>query len=160
MKLTAQEEYGLRCLIQIARRAPEPDDGPVCIRDVAEAEGLSLDYAAKLLRVLRRGGMVTSERGATGGFRLARSASEISVAEILSCLDTPLYGGDDFCQAHSGRRGSCVHTGGCSLRALWRAIEGAVGRVLGHLVLSDLLLPQDDIEQRIRTERGPAAEGA
>ncbi len=159
MKLTAQEEYGLRCLIQIARRAPEPSDGPVCIRDVAAAEGLSLDYAAKLLRVLRCGGMVTSERGATGGFRLARSASEISVAEILACLDTPLYGGDGFCQAHSGRHAACVHTDNCSLQALWCAIEGAVARVLGQLVLADLLLTRIDIEQRIRTERGPAAEG-
>lgn len=159
MKLTAQEEYGLRCLIQIARRAPDPEGSPVCIRDVAEAEGLSLDYAAKLLRVLRQSGLVTSERGVNGGFRLSRPTTEISVAEILACLDTPLYGGDDFCQAHSGRRAACVHTQSCSLKALWCAIEGAVARVLGQLTLSDLLLSRGDIEQKILTDRGSTAGG-
>ncbi|MBX2797080.1 MAG: Rrf2 family transcriptional regulator [Myxococcales bacterium] len=149
MKLTAQEEYGLRCLIQVARRAPGPDAAPVPIRDVASAEGLSVDYAAKLLRVLRCGNLLVAERGAQGGFKLARSAESITLSEVLGVLDTPLYGGGDFCQAHSGRLDSCVHTRSCSLRVVWRAVESAMVKVLSRVNLADLLLDEAQVASRI-----------
>ncbi|MEN0065113.1 MAG: Rrf2 family transcriptional regulator, partial [Myxococcota bacterium] len=63
MKLTAQEEYGLRCLMAVAARSPNPDGPPVSIRDVAEGEGLSMDYTGKLMRVLRQHGLISSARG-------------------------------------------------------------------------------------------------
>ena len=150
MKLTAQEEYGLRCLLQIARRSPNPSDSPVSIRDVAGSEGLSVDYAAKLLRVLRKGGLVTAERGACGGFRLAQPASEMKLSDVMRVLDTPLYGGGEFCKAHAGRLDACVHTHGCSLRVLWNALEGAVCGVLERFVLADLV--HENVPQRITTE--------
>lgn len=139
MRLTAQEEYGLRCLLQVARRAPEASDPPVPIRDVAEAEGLSSDYAAKLLRVLRKGGLLTAERGASGGFRLARPAAETPMSEVMRVLDGPLFAGSDFCQQHAGKNGSCVHGRSCTLTALWTAIDGALAGVLDRLVLADML---------------------
>lgn len=139
MKLTAQEEYGLRCLIQVAKRAPSPTDAPVPIRDVAEAEGLSPDYAAKLLRVLRQGGLLTAERGACGGFRLARPAADIRMSEVMRVLDGPVYGGPEFCKAHRGKVDACVHSGTCSLSVLWMAIDRALGQVLDRLVLADML---------------------
>lgn len=139
MRLTAQEEYGLRCLLQVARRSPDPADPPVPIRDVAEAEGLSSDYAAKLLRVLRKGELLTAARGASGGFRLAAPAHEMKMSDVMRVLDGPLFAGSDFCQAHSGKHGACVHGRGCTLAALWTAIDGALARVLDRLVLSDML---------------------
>ncbi len=151
MKLTAQEEYGLRCLLQIARRAPHPEHAPVSIRDVAAAEGLSVDYTAKLLRVLRRGGLVTAERGASGGFRLAVPAGELQVSTIMRVLDTPLYGGRGFCQAHSGRLDCCVHERACSLRVLWQAVESAMASLMERLTLADLLLEEAHVQKRIQS---------
>lgn len=139
MRLTAQEEYGLRCLIQVARRAPEPSDPPVPIRDVAEAEGLSSDYAAKLLRVLRKGGLLTAERGASGGFRLAKPPAETRMSDVMKVLDGPLFAGSDFCQQHAGKAGACVHGRSCTLAVLWSAIDGAMAGVLDRLVLADML---------------------
>jgi Rrf2 family protein len=149
VKLTAQEEYGLRCLLQVARRAPTPHGPPLSIRDVAEAEGLSLDYAAKLLRILRQADLVTSERGATGGYRLAQPPDTIPLREVMHALDTPLYSGG-FCDGHSGQLDACVHRGGCSMRPLWLALEGALDQVLSGLHLSDLLHEEPVVTARVR----------
>ena len=65
MKVTAQEEYGLRCLLQLAKNAAKPD--PVTVREIATIEGLSNAYAEKLLRILSRAGLAESRRGARGG---------------------------------------------------------------------------------------------
>lgn len=146
MKLTAQEEYGLRCLLQVARRAPPGSEQLLSIKDVAAAEGLSVDYAAKLLRVLRQGGLLESERGATGGYRLAEPAESISLARVMGALDSPLFS-SEFCGAHTGHLQTCVHQArGCSMRALWRAIDGAVTAVLKRMTLADLLHPPSPIE--------------
>jgi len=140
VKLTAQEEYGLRCLLAIAVRSPHPDGGFVSIRDVAKSEGLSVDYAGKLLRVLRQQGLISSARGATGGYRLARPPGEIPLKQALALLDTPLFGGQDFCQNHTGRLASCIHESSCTLRPLWSAIDQAVTDVLRGMTLADLLV--------------------
>jgi Rrf2 family protein len=148
VKLTAQEEYGLRCLLQVARRAPADGSGVSSIRDVADAEGLSPDYAAKLLRVLRQAGFVTSARGAAGGYRLSRGAREIQLAEVLRALDAPLYDAS-FCQGYAGLQPQCVHKTSCAVRVLWRTLEQALTQALSGLTLADLLFDVVDAERRM-----------
>ncbi|MEO0600473.1 MAG: Rrf2 family transcriptional regulator [Myxococcota bacterium] len=140
MKLTAQEEYGLRCLMTVAQQAPDPQGPPVSIKDVARREGLSVDYAGKLMRVLRQAELISSARGANGGYRLARPADEIALRDVLTRLDAPLFGGHHFCQNHTGQLESCIHDRACSLRGLWSAIDQAVADVLGGMTLADLLI--------------------
>ena len=136
MKFTAQEEYGLRCLLQVARR---DEAGPVSIRTVAEAEALGNDYAAKLLRLLRQAELLTSTRGASGGYRLARPASEITVWSVLQVLDSPLWS-EAFCTGHTGQKDSCIHDGtGCSIRVLWQWVDASLRRSLERVTLADLL---------------------
>ena len=72
MQFSAQEEYGLRCLLRLAARGGDS----MTIPEISQAEGISVPYVAKLMRFLRDGGIVTSERGQSGGYRLARPASE------------------------------------------------------------------------------------
>lgn len=136
MKLSAQEEYGLRCLLQVAQQ-PGPD--PVQIPDIAAAEGLSPEYVAKLMRVLRQGGLVVSIRGASGGYRLARPAVQISLQQAIEVLDGPLFK-DGFCDAHTGQASSCVHSPtACSIRTLWRWVGGALDKVLRQITIADLI---------------------
>src|SRR5262245_2088103 len=97
MKITAQEEYGLRCLLALARAS----GGSATIAEIAAAEGLSSAYTAKLLALLRRAGFVKSMRGANGGQRLARPADAIDLAAVLGALSAPLYT-TDFCARHPG----------------------------------------------------------
>ncbi len=75
MKLSSQEEYGLRCLLRIGARG---DGGTLTIPEISRAEGISPEYVAKLMRILRRGGLVTSARGAAGGYTLSRPADQIT----------------------------------------------------------------------------------
>lgn len=134
MHLLAQEEYGLRCLLELSRHDRER---PLTIQEIASAEGLSTDYAAKLLRELRRGGLVTSIRGAAGGYRLTREPREITVWEAIQVLGGSLFP-ERFCDCHSGRETSCVRQGDCALRVLWRAMDSAVRSVLERISLEDL----------------------
>lgn len=134
MKLSAQEEYGLRCLMQVALSSSA---APVQITEVAAREGLSPEYAAKLLRVLRQGGLLESVRGANGGYMLARPADQISVFEAIEVLDGNLFD-DGFCATHTGKGAICVHSTACSIRSLWRWIGGALERVLAEITLADL----------------------
>jgi len=134
MQLLAQEEYGLRCLLQVARHAG-PD--PLTIPEIAASEGLSPDYAAKLMRALRQAELVVSTRGASGGYRLSRPAHEITAWEVVQVLGGSLFP-REFCDSHPGQRHDCVHTTGCSIRGLWSAVEGAVRGVLERVTIADL----------------------
>lgn len=134
MKLTSQEEYGLRCLLQIARQPEESST----IKEIASREGLTPTHVAKLLRVMRKAGLVTSIRGRKGGFRLGRSADQIQLDRVLGALGGRLYG-DDFCKSHTGRKRVCVHNMDCSIRSLWVAIDSLVQGALSRIRLEDLL---------------------
>ena len=135
MRILAQEEYGLRCLLRVAQYK---EDGALAQAKIAEAEGLSPEYAGNLLGQLRRGGFLTATRGPGGGYRLARSPGEISVWAVIEALDGPLLP-EGFCDCHTGRQRECVRLSDCALRALWSAASEAVRRVLEAVTVADLL---------------------
>ena len=134
MHLLAQEEYGLRCLLQVARHQ---GGNPLTIAEIAQAEGLSPEYTAKLMRALRKGQLVLSTRGAGGGYRLARPAREITPWEVIRVLGGSFFD-DSFCSSHPGLLRDCVHTTDCAVRSLWRKVEGAVRELLESVTLEDL----------------------
>jgi Rrf2 family protein len=134
MHLTSQEEYGLRCLLQVAHHdGPEP----LNIAQIATAEGISPEYTAKLMRLLRQGGLVASTRGAGGGYRLARNPGAITLWDAVQVLGSPFFP-DTFCSAYPGQLPDCVHTPDCSIRVVWGAVAGAVRGVLDRITLADL----------------------
>ena len=94
MKLTSHEEYGLRCLLRLAQEGP---GGTLTIPEISQAEGISEAYVGKLQRMLRLGGFVTAARG-TGGYSLARPASQIALGEVTAVLGGHLFEGG-FIQA-------------------------------------------------------------
>lgn len=134
MHLLAQEEYGLRCLVKVARHG---GPGELTIPEIAVSEGLSPEYTAKLMRVLRQGGLVNSTRGASGGYHLARPADRITAWEAIQVLGGSFFP-EDFCDSHPGVQRDCVHTPDCSIRALWRVVDDAVGRILKGITLAEL----------------------
>jgi len=146
MKITAQEEYGIRCLIRIARKAP---GGSATIPEISRAESLSEHYVAKLLRILRRGGLIKSARGQAGGYTLARSPEQINLGEALAVLGGRLYE-PAFCDHHLGSAAICVNSIDCSVRPLWRSLQTAVDQVLGQATLQSLLSRQPEIALRAR----------
>jgi Rrf2 family protein len=141
MKLSTQEEYGLRCLLQLGRKG---DGGTITIGELSQLEGLSQANVGKLMRVLRRGGLVRSTRGQAGGYALARPADEVSVGEALAVLGGRLFD-SGFCDRHSGLVRLCTHLPDCSIRPVLRQLQGAVDQVLQGLTLRSLLCPEREV---------------
>lgn len=133
MKFSAQEEYGLRCLIQIAKSADS-----ITISEISRTEGLSPTHVAKLLMILRKGGFITSTRGQAGGYVLSREPGHIIVGDVLASLGGRLYDGD-FCGRHKGQLSICRHAIDCSVKSLWQVVQTAVDDVVQHITLADLL---------------------
>ena len=134
MKISAQDEYGLRILLRLAGAAPEEG---LSIAQLSELEGLSNSYAAKLTRTLRLAGLIQSTRGQKGGYVLSKPADEITVKEALYALDGALYDAS-FCASHGGAVKFCTNSVDCSVRSLWKMVQLSVDQVLERITLQDL----------------------
>jgi Rrf2 family protein len=134
MKLSAQEEYGLRCMLAIAG-----SDLPLTIPEISEREGLSQSHAAKLLSILRRAELVSANRGPAGGYQLGKPAETIRVGEVLEALGGKLLE-DDFCDRHTGHSGACSHRTGCAIHGLWSRLQLAIDQVVFSVTIQDLLM--------------------
>ncbi len=142
MKFTSQEEYGLRCLLQLGR---QPAGASSSIPEISQRAGLSEPYVAKLLRILRQGKLITSVRGQAGGYALARPPEQILVGEALTVLGGRLFDGE-FCDNHPGHHTVCNLADDCALRSLWRTVQEVVDQVLNRTSLKDLLVSEQQME--------------
>ncbi|MBX7153229.1 Rrf2 family transcriptional regulator [bacterium] len=146
MKFSSQEEYGLRCLIQIGKHHHL---GGRTIPQISEAEGISIPHVAKLTRLLRLGGFIESTRGQDGGYALSRRPEEISVADVLAVLGGRLFEAD-FCEKHAGVEDMCNHNVGCSVKGLWQTIQQAVDQVVTKITLKDLIATDEPVPTTIQ----------
>ncbi len=119
--------------------------------EIAEREGLTQAHVHKLMRFLRRAGLVKSVRGRKGGYQLARPAEQINVGAVLTSLGGRLYS-TDFCGQHTGNERTCVRNDDCSIRSLWIAIDQAVQRALQKTQLSDLIRSEPEMAVWIRSQ--------
>mgnify|MGYP000967137043 CR=1 FL=1 len=134
MKVSAVEEYGLRCLRYLSEVHERP--GVVTIGEIARAEGVTPEHVAKLVGALRRAGLVFSVRGMRGGVRLAREPGSITVADALTALSgRPLRSSP----CRTGRpTGGCRNKPDCGIRSVWGVLEAVVTDVLARVTLKDL----------------------
>ncbi|MBI3324929.1 MAG: Rrf2 family transcriptional regulator [Candidatus Omnitrophica bacterium] len=150
MKITAQEEYGLRCLLQLAR---SPEGHLVSVKEIAAKEGLSGAYVEKLLRILAKGGLVHSIRGIKGGYILNRPASQVSIGEVVRSLGNVLTTAH-ICHSFTGNRDSCVHFNDCGIRSVWSGLMGYVQSFLDQTTLASLLENEYAVSERLAKRIG------
>ena len=146
MKLSSQEEYGLRCLLQLARTSAGHS---LTIAEMSEREGISAPNVAKIMRILRRAGLVRSTRGKSGGYHLARPAGQVRALDVLAALGGRLFD-PGFCDRHAGAFTHCLNTGDCSIRPVLRGLQDAVYQVLGELTLASLLGSESEVAGSLR----------
>jgi len=127
-----------------------PFSGCLRIREISQAEAVSPAYAAKILRVLRKGGFVKAARGKEGGYTLARPAEEIVIGDVMDTLGGRLFE-SGFCQSHAGQAAICTRSVDCSVRSLWRAVQVAVDQVLSKATLRDLMQNEEEMNSWVRT---------
>ena len=135
MKITAQEEYGLRILIRIAGCIEKEG---MSIPQLSAADGLSSHYVAKLTRILRMEGFINSTPGNKGGYVLAVPSDEIMINKVLKSLGGALFD-NGFCGSHAGALKFCTHSVDCSSRSLWQSIQFILDRFLDKITLHDLV---------------------
>jgi len=135
MKITSQEEYGLRLLIRIAACS---DKEGMSIPQLSEAEGLTAPYVAKLARVLRMAGFINSTPGNKGGYVLAIPADQVVINKVLKALGGPMFD-NEFCGTHAGALKLCTNSVDCSSRSLWQMIQFTLDQLLDKITLHDLV---------------------
>jgi Rrf2 family protein len=144
VRITTWAEYGLICALHLARRAGE---GPITGREIAAGERLPADYVEQILLRLRRAGLVTSTRGARGGYSLARSADEISVREVIAASELATF--DLHCVSHPVGEERCAESQSCSIRPVWMMLQRKIDDVLESVHLGDLLVDERTVRQRV-----------
>lgn len=140
MKITAQEEYGLRLLLRIASCK---DEEGMSIPQLSEAEGLTPPYVAKLSRILRMKGFINSTPGNKGGYVLAMPADKIVINNVLKALGGPMFD-TDFCGSHTGIMKFCTNSVDCSSRSLWQMIQFTLDQLLDKITLHDLVNSEEN----------------
>ena len=146
MKVTAQEEYGLRCLVQLAKAFAGRKT--LTIPEIAESEKISAPYAAKLLAVLRQGGLVAGVRGRAGGYSLTRDPRAITLDEVLSVLGGRLFT-SEYCSQFPGSETNCVHTDECNIRSIWGSVELVLCSVFKRMTLADMIGSERELRESL-----------
>ena len=130
MKLSTKGKYGLYAMYYLAQHT---GDGPQPLKAVS-AIGVSEDYLEQLLGNLRRAGLVTTVRGAQGGYLLGKEPQEITVGDIIDATEGPLNISE--CLADE----SCCHKSGqCKTRRVWEYVSGRINQILQSITLRDML---------------------
>lgn len=141
MQVSTKTEYGLRCLVFLAR---EKAGASVSITHIAQREKLPRHYIQQILLRLRRGGIVKSIRGTEGGFALAKPASEISIGAVVRILEGVPF--EDTCSRFN-QRTSCGHMHDCSIRPIWQRVSSALWDTMDRITL-DTLIPAESANGR------------
>lgn len=134
MKVSTRGEYGMRAMVELSRRY---GDGPVSLTTVAQSATVPPAYLEQLIGPLRRAGLVTSTRGAHGGYELSRSPSEILVGEVYRVLEGPVAPMD--CVSEIEPDDQCPLIDGCATRVVWLKVRDSIVEALDSTTLADLL---------------------
>ena len=132
LKLGKLADYGTMIVTVLAG---EPERLHSC-HDLALRTHVAEPTVSKLLKLLTRGGLVESLRGAKGGYKLARSADQVTVADVIAAIDGPI--GLTQCSVH---KGDCAVESTCGVRGNWRLINTAIHEALKSVTLADMAKP-------------------
>jgi Rrf2 family protein len=154
---SAKTEYGVRLMVALGRDA---HDGPTSLKAIAEAEGLPLSYLEHVVASLKRAGLVTSSRGAHGGYRLAKPAADVAMDEVVLALEGAIAPMECFVHVPT-ERVACSHQGdrsaACSTRLLWMRVQSGVVRALQGTTLAELVEFEARQEPRAEAQAGAVA---
>lgn len=149
MKISAQEEYGLRCLLQLASLS---EGESLTLPQIAGREGISAANAGKLMWLLNKAGFVSAMRGTKGGYSLARPAGEIRLSEVIKVLDADEI--NAHCESYTGVLDSCVHSGDCGIRPVIIGLHEIVQNALANITLAQLVGTEAKVDERFHRIQG------
>jgi Rrf2 family protein len=139
MQVSAKVDYGLRAMLELASRSQGDMVDLVSADELAHAQGIPGKFLEGILNQLRRSGLVVSRRGAEGGYRLARSADQITFAEVIRAIEGPLAGVRGVAPEDAEYVGAAEH-----MREVWIATRSAMRDVLESVTLAGALAGEFD----------------
>lgn len=128
MRISSRGEYGVRALFDLAQNY---GSGPVPLKLIAERQDISEHYLEQLMAVLRKSGLVSSVRGAMGGYELAKPPERVRIGDVIRCLEGPMTAGDAQEPGNDPNRQA--------LQAMWQRLADGINEVLDSITLSDLV---------------------
>lgn len=144
MKLSTKGRYGLRAMIDLADFS---EDAPQSITNIAARQSISDSYLEQLMAKLKKAGLITSIRGAQGGYVLAKESREISVGDILRALEGDLS--PVKCSGIKGESG-CQGSQTCVTRNVWKRIDDSIQEAVDSIYLNELV--EDNRKLRVHSD--------
>ena len=133
MRFTTKTEYGLICLVYLARHTSAD---LVTIKEIVAKERFSATYIEKILQRLKAENIVVSHQGKQGGYALARKPSEITLKEIIEALEGDTF--DLFCEAGEREEIVCTHFSLCNLKPIWQKTKNILDDFFGSVTLETI----------------------
>ena len=138
LHFSTRGEYGVRLMVELGRHH---GSGPISLSEMAEHEALPRPYLEQLVVSLRAAGLVTSTRGARGGYELARDPGLIRMSEVITALEGPIV--PMVCVSHEPAVADlCERSGFCTVHGLWQRVRDAVVDALDAMTLAELAQPR------------------
>ena len=131
MKLSTRTRYGVRAILELAENYGK---GPLQLKAIARAQGLSVKYLEQLMAILKSAGLIQSVRGSKGGYVLAKTPSQIKVSDCFNCLEGPVITTE--CVDNNN---FCPRTADCVARQLWTDVQNTVMDLLQSMTLQSLI---------------------
>lgn len=130
MRFTTKTEYGLVCLIYMARHYPEM----VTIKEIVAKERFSLTYIEKILQSLREGNIVISHKGKQGGYSLSKPPEKITLREVIEALEGKTF--DVYCEPEIRSHIVCTHFCMCGIRPIWQKTKTLLDQFFDSVTLA------------------------
>ncbi|MEJ2701557.1 MAG: Rrf2 family transcriptional regulator [Sedimentisphaerales bacterium] len=130
MKLSTRTRYAVRAMIELAQH---DTNRPLQLKIIADRQEISVKYLEQLMAILKSAGLIKSVRGSKGGYALARGSDQITLSDILHCVEGPISTVE--CVQDGSR---CARSAECAAREVWKRVEQAIDDVLRSITLLDV----------------------
>ncbi|MGZ4112366.1 MAG: RrF2 family transcriptional regulator, partial [Tumebacillaceae bacterium] len=136
MKLSSRGHYGLMAITYLAQKA---DQGPIPIKSIAAAEEIPEQYLEQIFVDLRKAGLVTSVRGARGGYKLGFPPEEINVGQVVKVLEGEIAPVECLHSTEEDPESCCTKTDHCTTKIVWEKLRDTMVAVLDDITLQDIV---------------------
>ena len=141
MRFTTKTEYGLVCLVYMAKH---PELEMITIKDIGLSESYSTTYMEKILQKLRAANIVVSHQGKNGGYSLSKHPSQITMRQIIEALEGGTF--EKFCEPEVRKDIVCTHFCMCGIRPVWEKTKSLLDNFFDSVTLEMIAKPEKDVQ--------------
>lgn len=134
MRITSSIEYATRLMVQLGRSHGQK---PLAAAQLSQLENVPLDYVNQLLLRLRRGGLLVSRRGTSGGYVLSRPPAQIKLGDVMRAVEGEIF--EDVCGKYTGGEKDCHHQSKCGISPVWQRLGALIEQFLDGVTLEQLV---------------------